>query len=325
MLGEFIAILAVLTFVGSNVIFRKTEHEVSPTFINFFRTAIGTLTFILITLFLNQLNLVFIIPWELWLLLILSFIFGQVIGDTAYFTAQKDLGTTISLAISMTFPLFTFIFSLIFLNRPFKLNLILSLILIGIGITIIGKSKINSENSQHNRNDVLQHTTKFRLQEIFRKDIVKAISYCFIASLGWAIGAVVIEFATIQIDQIIHIEELSSIIGNVIRFPFAFMILGSMVWRENSLKKRNENSRNQKKSLRSWILLLVASIIGTSLGAYLYTESVHIAGANIVALIASASPLFALPLTYIVNKEKVTKLGFLGMILTIFGVVLVLI
>ena len=130
MLGEVIAILAVLTFVVSNVIFRKTEHEASPTFINFFRTAVGTLTFILITIFLNQLNLIFIIPWELLMLLIFSFVFGQVIGDTAYFTAQKKLGTTIALAISMTFPLFTFILSLIFLSRPFKLNLISPLLLL---------------------------------------------------------------------------------------------------------------------------------------------------------------------------------------------------
>ncbi|MFX1304623.1 MAG: DMT family transporter [Promethearchaeota archaeon] len=325
MLGEIIALFAVLTFVGSNVIFRKTEHEVTPTFINFFRTGVGTLTFIIIILFLNRLNLIFIIPWELWLLLILSFVFGQVIGDTAYFTAQKELGTTIALAISMTFPLFTFILSLIFLNHPFKLNLILSLILIGVGITIIGKSKINTENSKHERNNVLHHSLKIRINEIFKKDIIKAIGFCFIASLGWAIGAVIIEFATIQIDQIIHIEELSSIIGNVIRFPFALLILGSMVWRESYLKKRDNNSTTQKKSLRSWILLLVASIIGTSLGAFLYTESVHIAGANIVALIASASPLFALPLTYFVNKEKISKFGLIGVILTILGVVIILI
>ncbi|MFX0104216.1 MAG: DMT family transporter [Candidatus Hodarchaeota archaeon] len=323
MLGEIIAILAVLTFVGSNVIFRKTEHEVSPTFINFFRTGIGTLTFIIIVLFLNQLSLIFLITWQLWLLLILSFIFGQVIGDTAYFTAQKELGTTIALAISMTFPLFTFILSLIFLNRPFKLNLIVSLILISIGITIIGKSKVNSENSTLKR--ILQHSIKIRIQEIFKKDIVKAIGFCFTASLGWAIGAVILEFATNEIDQIIHTKELSSLIGNVIRFPFALLILSSMVWRENYLKKRNKNLPNQKITRRSWILLLVASIIGTSIGAYLYTESVHIAGASVVALIASASPLFAFPLTYFINKEGISKFGFIGVILTILGVVAILI
>ena len=264
MLGEVIAILAVLTFVASNVIFRKTEHEASPTFINFFRTAIGTLTFILIALFLNQLNLIFLIPWELWMLLIFSFVFGQVIGDTAYFIAQKKLGTTIALAISMTFPLFTFILSLIFLNRPFKLNLIFSLLLIGVGITIIGKSKLNFENLNNNKNSITKQTIKIRFQEIFRKDIVKAIIFCFAASLGWAIGAVMIEFATIKIDKIIQVEELSSIIGNVIRFPFALLILSSMVWRENYLNKENNSLVNKKKSLRTWALLIVASIIGTS-------------------------------------------------------------
>ncbi|GAH02007.1 unnamed protein product, partial [marine sediment metagenome] len=41
---------AVLTFVISNILFRKTEHEASPSFINFFRTGIGTVTFIILAL-----------------------------------------------------------------------------------------------------------------------------------------------------------------------------------------------------------------------------------------------------------------------------------
>jgi drug/metabolite transporter (DMT)-like permease len=324
MLGELIAILAVFTFVGSNVMFRKTEREFSPSYINFFRTAIGTVTFIIIALILNSFNLIFLIPWELWLLLIMSFVFGQVIGDTAYFIAQKELGTTIALAISMTFPLFTFILSLIFLNEPFKLNLIISLFLIGIGITIIGKSKLNSQNSKKKNFEKIKSTLKSRLKDFQNRKLLISICFCFIASLGWAIGAVLIQFGTERIDEIIHIEELSSVIGNVIRFPFAFLILGTMVMRENYINKRN-NESIMKKSLKLWLILFVASIIGTSLGAYLYTESVHLAGANIVSLIASASPLFALPLTYLVNKEKISKFGFVGVILTILGVIVILI
>ncbi|MFX1377537.1 MAG: DMT family transporter [Promethearchaeota archaeon] len=320
MLGELIAISAVLTFVSSNVIFRKTENEVSPTFINFFRTAIGTLTFFFIVLFLNQLNLIFMIPWEIWLLLILSFIFGQVIGDTAYFIAQKELGTTIALAISMTFPLFTFILSLFFFNQPFKLNLVLSLIMIGSGVIIIGKSKKPFEKKQQS-----SLSSDLFIKEIFGKKYIKAMGFCFTASIGWAIGAVLIQFATLQIDLIIHIKELSSVIGNLIRFPFALMILGSMVLRENYFLKKNNNASYKKKSLHSWMYLLIASIIGTSLGAYLYTESVHLAGANIVSLIASTSPLFALPLTYLVNKESISRFGFIGVILTILGVIIILI
>jgi len=320
MLGEFIAISAVLTFVGSNVIFRRTENEVSPTFINFFRTAVGTLTFFFIVLILNQINLIFIIPLELWLILILSFVFGQVIGDTAYFTAQKELGTTIALAISMTFPLFTFILSLIFFNQSFKVNLVASLILISTGVIIIGKAKNTSENTKQQ----MVHDLTKSIYEILKRKYIKAIGFCLTASIGWAIGAVLIEFATKKIDQIIYVEELSSVIGNLIRFPFALIILASMVFRENYLLKK-ENRSYQKKTVRSWTFLLIASIIGTSLGAYLYTESVHLAGANIVSLIASASPLFALPLTYLVNKEKISKFGFIGVILTILGVIIILI
>ncbi|MHA2181462.1 MAG: DMT family transporter [Promethearchaeota archaeon] len=325
MIGEFVAILAVLTFVGSNVIFRQTEREVSPTFINFFRTSIGTLTFFLIILVINQFHLILLIPWELWLLLISSFIFGQVIGDTAYFTAQKELGTTIALAVSMTFPLFTFILSLIFLNRVFNLNLIFALVLIGIGITIIGKSKMNSESSDHEKLAPLNIIKKNQDEEISSKSLIKSIGFCIIASLGWAIGAVIIEFATSQIDQIIHTGELSSLIGNVIRFPFATLILGSMVLQENHIKKNSDHWQSNKKSPRIWILLIGASILGTSLGAYLYTEAVHLAGANVMALVASASPLFALPLTYFVNKERISKYGFIGVILTILGVIIILI
>ncbi|MBY8992239.1 MAG: DMT family transporter [Candidatus Lokiarchaeota archaeon] len=325
MLGEIIAILAVLTFVVSSVLFRKTEHEASPTFINFFRTAVGTLTFILLAIFLNRFNLIFQIPWELWLILILSFVFGQVMGDTAYFSAQKELGTTIALAISMTFPLFTFILSLIFLDRAFKLNLLLSMLLIGVGITIIGKSKANAENTKEMENNPKPNTSKIRFSEILSRNIVKSIIYCFTAAFGWAVGAVMIEFATIKIDQIIQAQELSSIIGNVIRFPFALLILGSMVGRENYLKKDQDSNAKQKKSIKTLGLLLGASIIGTSLGSYLYTESVHVAGADVVALIASAAPLFALPLTYLINKETISKYGFIGVMLTIFGVLLILI
>jgi DME family drug/metabolite transporter len=258
-------------------------------------------------------------------MLILSFVFGQVIGDTAYFSAQKELGVTISLAISMTFPLFTFIFSLIFLNRRFELNLFISLTLIAIGIVIIGRSKINSENSKHEKENVSTDSTKIKLGNIFQKKVVMSIGYCFTASLGWAIGAVIIEFATDKIDLIIQSEELTSVIGNVIRFPFAFLILGSMVWRENIMGKNNNRVFYNKKTKRTWILLIVASILGTSIGAFLYTEGIHIAGANIMALIASTSPLFALPLTYFINKEKISKFGFIGVIFTISGVVIILI
>ena len=97
-----------------------------------------------------------------------------------------------------------------------------------------------------------------------------------------------------------------------------------MVWRERYINKRDNEKPSQKRSLNSYVLLLVGSIIGTSLGAYVYTEAARTAGATLMSLIASASPLFALPLTYFINKEKITKFAFVGVILTIIGVTIIL-
>ncbi len=318
MAGEIIAIFAVLTFVVSNVLFRKTEHDASPAFINFFRTAIGTLTFIIIAVVLGIFTYIFLLPWNLWIITFLSFLFGQVIGDTAYFKAQKELGTTITLAISMTFPLFTVILSLIFLNHAFEYKMILSIVLIGAGIIVIGKSKINAENKKLLDSEI--HTQKLISYTLF-----KPIVYALIASLGWAIGLVTIDYVTNQIDQILITEGISSIISNVIRFPFALLILLLMVWRENKFGNSKQNIYSFRKPSKTWYILLIASVIGTSLGAYLYTEAAHTAGAIVMSLLASASPLFSLPLTYWLNKERISKYGFLGVLTTILGIVVVII
>ena len=320
MIGEIIAILAVLTFVVSNVLYRRTESHTSPSFINFFRTAIGTITFIAMSVVLGFFTLIFLLPWTLWVILFLSFLFGQVIGDTAYFKAQKELGTTIALAVSMTFPLFTFILSLIFLNRTFEYNIIFSIVLIGAGIIIIGKNKISAEYESLNSLEPSAQSPKLTSFTSF-----KSIGYALIASLGWAIGLVIIDYATNQIDQILTTGGISSIISNVIRFPFALLILLLMVWRENRITDSSQYLHSFRKPSHTWLILIIASIIGTSLGAYLYTEAARTAGAIVMSLLASASPLFSLPLTYWFNKEKISKHGFLGVILTIIGVIIILI
>jgi DME family drug/metabolite transporter len=318
MAGEIIAIFAVLTFVVSNVLFRKTERDASPVFINFFRTAIGTLTFIVVAVVLGIFTYIFLLPWYLWIVTFLSFLFGQVIGDTAYFKAQKELGTTIALAISMTFPLFTIILSVIFLNHAFEYKMILSIVLIGAGIIVIGKSKINAENKKSLDSEI-------HAQKLISYTLFKPIVYALIASLGWAIGLVIIYYVTKQIGEILNTDGVSSIISNVIRFPFALSILVVMVWRENRITNSPQYLYSFKKPSQTWLVLLIASIIGTSLGAYLYTEAALTAGPNVMSLLASASPLFSLPLTYWLNKERITKYGFLGILFTILGVIVVII
>ncbi|TXT65613.1 MAG: EamA-like transporter family protein [Promethearchaeota archaeon] len=314
MIGVIIAVLANLAFVSSNAMFRKVEDDVSPIFINMFRTGVGLITFIIFSLILGIFNTIFSLPWTLWIILIISFVFGQVIGDTFYFKSQKQLGTTKALAISMTFPFFTFILDLLFLERPFEIFLIPSAILISIGILIISKYKIDL-NINEKELRVKKKIKNFKHDSKNFK-IIPSL-FAIFASLGWALGLIMIDYATNEINRILFNENLSSVVGNVIRFPFALALLSIMV------KKEKTDNNLEKKS--TWLWLISASIIGTSMGVYFFTEAARIAGASVMSLIASANPLFALPISYMLNKEKISKKGFIGVMLTIIGVILIII
>lgn len=322
MAGEWIALAATLSFVLSNVLFRKCEHEASPLFINTFRTLIGVFTFFIIAAVSGIFPLIFLLSWDLWLWLILSFVFGQVLGDTSYFMAQRELGPTKALAISMTYPLFSFVLSVIFLNQAFEWWILLSFLFISTGVLIIAKAQIKEtqnivqkpptpqnfqEISEHNKNSDL----------IPRKTIF-AIGLSIIASLGWAIGLVIIDYATNQINNRLDLGASSSVLGNVIRFPAAFIILSGIL-----ASKENKKIRSISRSTYFWLFL--ASLIGTSLGAFLYTEAARVAGATIMSLMATANPLFSIPIAYLINREKITPLALLGVIIIMAGVIIILI
>jgi len=305
------AFLAVFTFVSSNVIFRRVENEASPAYINSVRTLIGIITFWIIAAISGVFILIFQFPIILWILLILSFIFGQVIGDTAYFTAQKELGVTQTIAIALTFPLFTYILAIIFLDETFSYIIIISFAFISIGVIFINYGINKSKNVQGDLET--EENIKIKL----KKKSWRAIVLSFIASLAWAIGIVIIDYSVNEITKITEIGEMSSILANVVRFPFAFVLLLGMV-------KHSDGKISVNKSKKAWGWLILGSIIGTSLGAYLYTEATRTAGATIMSLFATAAPLIAMPLDYLFNNERINWRSLIGVFLIIIGIAFII-
>ncbi|MHA1739356.1 MAG: DMT family transporter [Candidatus Heimdallarchaeota archaeon] len=337
MIGEIIALGSVITFVISNVIFKRIDSEVSPSQINAVRTIIGFITFLIIALAVGQFTTIFTFPPMLWFWLILSFIIGQVIGDTAYFKAQEMLGTTIALAISMTFPIFTAIFSIIIQQTiiPYYYFIAMPLIIIGVIVLAIGKDKQNSdlitdlrqngelndtEIEETNSENILDQDqiTESEIDETnkSRKLLIIAIFIALLASISWGSSSVLTEMAILKVDVFLGSSNYSVILGNLVRFPFAAIALSFMTIPDKKKKVKDW-------SKLTWLLLIVSSLIGTSLGLYLYTEALFRTNAVFVSIIGSSGPLFSIPITWLINREKINWLGFLGVILTIAGVVVI--
>ena len=85
--GELIALSTAFTFGLSNVLFRKVEHVYPPVVINLVRSILGLFSFSIIILINNQLPLIYSIFANTiaLVILIISGLLGQAIGDTIYF------------------------------------------------------------------------------------------------------------------------------------------------------------------------------------------------------------------------------------------------
>jgi DME family drug/metabolite transporter len=316
MYGEIMAILTNISFAISFVLARRIENDATPIFQNTIRSIIGFITFLIICLSLGIFLQTFSLSIIIILILMMSILFTVIIGDTVYLQSQKMLGPAKALAITTTTPFFTLIFASVFLNRPFMVQMVFSSILIGIGVIIItrGKNHINHEkdlNSSHS--DYNQDGLK---KNIYSKNI-KGTLLALITAISWALGIALTDFSINQVDQVLHLGILSTMIAMMVRFLFASISLSIMALIESTKtpipKKRN-----------TWSILIISAILSYSIGSIFFGEAVHTAGAAVMSIISTALPLFTIPFSYLINKESISTNDFVGIMVTLFGVLFIL-
>jgi drug/metabolite transporter (DMT)-like permease len=183
--------------------------------------------------------------------------------------------------------------------------MIFSGILIGIGAYIINKKDINDQILDENSTKSSRNTTYGLLWALF-------------ASLSWAVGLAFSDYSISQTNQILGLGILSTLLAMMIRFLFASVILIGISLIE-------QRKKPIPKSHSTWKFLILSAILSYSLGSIFFGEAVYIVGASFMALISTAMPLFTIPFSYLINKEKLSRKGFIGVIMTIIGVILIII
>ncbi|KKK45621.1 MAG: EamA-like transporter family protein [Candidatus Lokiarchaeum sp. GC14_75] len=309
MYGEIAAILTVMSFALAFVLARRIENDFTPIFQNAIKSIIGFFTFFVITLILGALFNLVILPINVIIMLILSITFTVILGDTTLLHTQRILGPTKALAIANTSPFFTFIFAAVFLGRSVTIQMVISGILIGVGVIIITKRE--NSNEHEFEKDLIQEKTKNT------RKTTKGVLLGLFVSISLAIGMSLSEYSIGQTNQILGLGILSTMLAMVVRFFFALIVLSSVV-----IIKREKTVISKSRS--PWGILILSGILSYTFGSILFGEAVHIVGASFMSLISAAMPLFTIPFSYIINKEKLSRRGFLGVSITIIGVLLIL-
>ncbi len=312
------AILTNISFAISFVLARRIENDATPIFQNTIRSIIGFITFLTICLSLGIFLQIFSLSLIIILVLIMSILFTVIIGDTLYLQSQKILGPAKALAISTTTPLFTLLFATFFLDRPFMIQMVFSIILIGVGVIIItkGKYKSNSESeliSLDHINDDREGKKKYRFSKSLKGTLLAVIT-----AISWAVGISLTDYSISQVDLVLNLGILSTMIAMMVRFLFASLSLSIIALIENTKspipKKRN-----------TWSILIISALLSYSIGSIFFGEAVHTAGATVMSIISTALPLFTIPFSYLINRESVSKIDFVGIILTFSGVIIIFI
>jgi DME family drug/metabolite transporter len=127
-------------------------------------------------------------------------------------------------------------------------------------------------------------------------------------SIFWAGGQVALKPAT---------TGISSVVANSVRQPMGMLLLLGLNLTQGHLGElRNVD-------WKSWMVILVASFVGTGIATLLFIMAIQKSGAGRTAILTSTSPLLAIPFSMLWLRERPTRWTMLGTLLTVAGIGLV--
>ncbi len=293
MLGVISALLAMLFFGVTNVLYKKMSDDISVMDIMYTRMWVS-LPVAYIFAVASSGSITFSVPVESLFPLILSMIIGIVIGDGMYFYSQERIGVARAFPIAMSYPLLVYLLAALFLDEPVIPQRVLGAFVVVLGVIMIARAEQGESKSTNRWSD-----------DELRIGLVLA----FLVLVCWALSDVIFQFGLIGVAPA-EANFYRVLAASLILVPiFLYSFRG-----ERTIPSR-----------RAVLFSLITGIVGLGLSLVTYSYAVKFVGATVTSLIVAAAPMFTAPLSAIYLDEDVNKRVAIGTILTIIGVFMVVI
>jgi len=296
------ALLTTLLFATSAICGYRTAKQVGGIEANFWRITLATI-FLTIWAFTFGAGFSGAPEW-----FILSGLFGIGLGDSAYFQALPRLGSrrTVLLMQCLTAP-FAALIEWLWLGT--KLNLpeifCIAVILIGVAIALAPGDHL----------------------KISARDWKIGLIASLFAALGGALGAVIIrkgygaiQTAGLNVDS--GTTGYQRVLGGIL-IPTITLII--FKWRSapahGGLFEQKTLAVSREKWVRIWPWVLANALAGQTLGVTCMQWALKTTPAAVVAAIIATTPLVLLPMTRIVEGEKIGFRSLLGALIAVGGVI----
>ncbi len=286
--GVISALLAMLFFGSTNVLYKKMSDDISVMDIMFTRMWVS-LPIAYIFGVLATGSLTFTVPAAALFPLILSMIIGLVIGDAMYFLSQDRIGVSKAFPIAMSYPLLVYFLAALFLGEPVIPQRVIGAIIIVIGVIVIARAEQDEPKNG---------------KQWSKEDIRIGIILAFLVFICWAASDVIFQFGLIGVG-VAEANFYRTLAASLILVPVFLMTMKG----ERILPTRR---------VTTYALLIGIIALGFSLITYSF--AVKFVGVTVTSLIIASGPMLTAPLSAVYLGEDVNRRVTLGTILTIMGV-----
>ncbi|MFW9961389.1 MAG: DMT family transporter, partial [Candidatus Thorarchaeota archaeon] len=290
LIGSLIGLLGSALYGLSIVVYRSQADEIGPVAVSSFKMWVALPFMAVIVLVLPGFDSIFL-PLSAIAILGTSVILGAVIGDTIYLWSQERIGVSYAFPIAMSFPIMTYFLTVVFLGEAPVLSRLAGAIIAVVGVILIS----NEENRNQKEIDGLRGVDLW------------GIGGALMTAILYAVGTTLLQ---------VGIEGVDPISGSFIRVLFgsiAFIPIFAIAGYQGKA------APTKQVTLR----VVIAGFFGMAVGSLLYVTAVASVGAAIMSVIATTSPLFAIPVSILFLKEKLTPVAIVGILATLIGIVLV--
>ncbi|NEQ41519.1 MAG: DMT family transporter [Okeania sp. SIO3I5] len=286
--GELAALSGAFLWAISSAIYSLLGQKISPLKLNLFKGLIA-IALIFLTLIISgklqtELNLVTIS------LFLISGVLGIGLGDTAFFSALKNMGARRTLLMATLSPPMTALLGLIFLKEQLTFGAWCGILITGIGVAWV----------------ISERTPGAAITNI---NIKQGIIWAILAEIANSSGAIISRFALLSSD-------ISPLWSSLFRLTGGAIIVVLLLF----LQRRKPS----KLGKINWSTKLIGGIFvttfgGTYLGIWLQQISLKFAPVGIAQTLLATSPIFIIPIAAQMG-EKISIRSILGVLVAVVGI-----
>lgn len=293
--GELAALGTSLCFSFGSTLFTLAGRAVGSLLVNRMRLLVS----VLLVMLLHVLSFGQLIPLDAgadrWFWLGVSGFIGLVLGDAFLLQAFVLIGPRLSMLMMALAPVFGALMAWLFLGEILELREI-----IGISITLLGIMIVIAERNGKTQTEIADN----------RRYLVGLL-----CGLGGAVG----QAGGLVLSKIGMGEGFPALSANLIRLLVAVVI----IWGFAIVNRQVISSyRTLRANPRALVLMTGGAVLGPVVGVWLSLIAVQNTNVGVASTLSSLMPIFLIPISYVMFKERVTRQAVIGTVITFVGIVM---